>query len=212
MKYKVGDRVKFVKSIIYHTKAVKLGGIYIVKTIDNKNKQYLVSCENKHGEFFEEEELALAEYTYEDLKKSPIGTKITFEKGRVLIKVDNEEFTDIAGSRNINDLKNLQDNWFGGYYGKIIKIEEPTYGTVYEHKPEILDEVEKRYLSNVIRPFRGNIRFITKRRYWIDSTEYNDISICIKNNSNIILPKFKANNMYKGMKPEKEYGLEELGI
>lgn len=31
MKFKVGDRVKFVKSIIYHTKDVKLGECYTIQ-------------------------------------------------------------------------------------------------------------------------------------------------------------------------------------
>ena len=212
MKFKVGDRVRFVKSNMYHTRAVKLGGIYTVKTVENKTKQYLVNCENKHGEYFYEEELALAEYTYKDLEKASIGTKVTFEDGDVLIKTKKNYYENNKYYRDNTDLKGLKDNCGECLLGKIIKIEETEYQTVYESKPEILDEVEKRYLSNVIRPFRGNVRFITKRRYWIDSTEYNDISICINNNSNIILPKFKANNMYKGMEIEKTYTLEELGL
>lgn len=209
MKFKVGDRVRFVKSNMYHTRAVKLGGIYTVKTVENKTKQYLVNCENKHGEYFYEEELALAEYTYKDLEKASIGTKVTFEDGVILTKTEEDFYENDVFYRNNEDLKGLKDNI---NLGKIIKIEEPEYQTVYESKPEILDEVEKRYLRGVIRPFRGNVRFITKRRYWIDSTEYNDISICIINNSNIVLPKFIANKMYKGMEIEKTYTLEELGL
>lgn len=208
MRYKVGDRVRYIKYAIYHTSIVKENSIWEIIKVDAKNRMYFTLDETNHKEWFKEEELQKVEYTYEELKKSPIGTKVTFEDGDVLVKDDKDIFENSGYIRNILEL----DNFKSRILGKIIKIEEPEYLTVYESKSEILDEVEKRYLSNVIRPFRGNIRFITKRRYWIDSTEYNDISICIKNNSNIILPKFKANNMYKGMKPEKEYGLEELGI
>ena len=208
MRYKVGDRVRYIKYAIYHTPIVKENSIWKIIKVDAKNRMYFTLDETNHKEWFKEEELQKVEYTYEELKKSPIGTKVTFEDGDVLVKDDKDIFENSGYVRNILEL----DNFKSRILGKIIKIEEPEYQTVYESKPEILDDVEKRYLNNVIRPFRGNVRFITKRRYWIDSTEYNDISICINNNSNIILPKFKANNMYKGMEIEKTYTLEELGL
>lgn len=208
MRYKVGDRVRYIKYAIYHTPIVKENSIWKIIKVDAKNRMYFTLDETNHKEWFKEEELQKVEYTYKDLEKASIGTKVTFENGEVLVKDDKDIFENSGYVRNILEL----DNFKSRILGKIIKIEEPEYQTVYESKPEILDDVEKRYLNNVIRPFRGNVRFITKRRYWIDSTEYNDISICINNNSNIILPKFKANNMYKGMEIEKTYTLEELGL
>lgn len=208
MRYKVGDRVKYVKKIIHHN--VVTGGIFTITHIDENNKSFQYLAESKKGnkQWFKEEEIQKVEYTYKDLEKASIGTKLTFEDGEVLVKDDKDIFENSGYVRNILELNNFKSR----ILGKIIKIEEPTYETVYEYKPEILDEVEKKYLSNVIRPFRENVRFITKRRYWIDSTEYNDISICIINNSNIVLPKFIANKMYKGMEIEKTYTLEELGL
>jgi len=73
--------------------------------------------------------------------------------------------------------------------------------------PQILDDVERRYLSAVIRPFRGRVKYIKK----IDATceEY----ITIKVNVDwAYLPCFKKGAMYKGMEPNKEYTLEELGL
>lgn len=208
MRYKVGDRVKYVKKIIHHN--VVTGGIFTITHIDENNQSFQYLAESKKGnkQWFKEEEIQKVEYTYKDLEKASIGTKLTFEDGEVLVKDDKDIFENSGYVRNILELNNFKSR----ILGKIIKIEEPTYETVYEYKPEILDEVEKKYLSNVIRPFRENVRFITKRRYWIDSTEYNDISICIINNSNIVLPKFIANKMYKGMEIEKTYTLEELGL
>ena len=204
MRYKVGDRVKYVKKIIHHN--VVTGGIFTITHIDENNQSFQYLAESKKGnkQWFKEEEIQKVEYTYKDLEKASIGTKLTFEDGEVLVKDDKDIFENSGYVRNILELNNFKSR----ILGKIIKIEEPTYKTVYEYKPEILDEVEKKYLSNVIRPFRENVRFITKRRYWIDSTEYNDISICIINNSNIVL----ANKMYKGMEIEKTYTLEELGL
>ena len=212
MRYKVGDSVRYIKYAIYHTPIVKENSIWKIIKVDAKNRMYFTLDETNHKEWFKEEELQKVEYTYEELKKSPIGTKVTFEDGDVLIKIEEDQYYNNDEDeyfRNNENLKGLKDNI---NLGKIIKIEEPEYQTVYESKPEILDEVEKRYLRGVIRPFKENVRFITKRRYWIDSTEYNDISICIRNNSNIILPKFIANKMYKGMEMEKTYTLEELGL
>lgn len=215
-KYKVGDKVRVRKDLkanesygneTFMPEMKKFKGKKVTIAKVHGNRYYIREDKNKWN--YTDEMLERVEYTYEDLKKSPVGTKITFENGDILIKLEEDSYESRTSYRNNENLKGLKDNI---NLGKIIKIEEPEYQTVYESKPEILDEVEKRYLRGVIRPFKENVRFITKRRYWIDSTEYNDISICIRNNSNIILPKFIANKMYKGMEMEKTYTLEELGL
>ena len=82
-------------------------------------------------------------------------------------------------------------------------------------KEPILDEEEKKYLSAVIRPFRDRVKYITKCVY-TDNTSYISISTkSIKKNiilEGINLPFFETNIMYKGMKSDKQYTLEELGI
>ena len=138
MKFKVGDRVKFVKSIEIHSNKVKLGGIYKIKHVNSS--AFCTPYRVENGEWFGEEEL-LKEYTYEDLKKSPIGTKITFENGEVLVKDDDGDYSNKKRWRDDSDLKELKDRI--NTLGKIIKIEEPEYKTVYESKVEILDETEK---------------------------------------------------------------------
>lgn len=151
-------------------------------------------------------------YTYEDLKKSPIGTKVTFESGIILIKVDKENYKEIkeyGTTRYIELLKGLKDNWQFMNQGKIIKIEEPTYKTVYEHKEEILDETEKRYLKGIIRPFKEKVTYISKLHTREDK-EF--ISINLKNGDYIDLPLFKENTMYKKMIINKDYTLKELGL
>lgn len=79
-----------------------------------------------------------------------------------------------------------------------------------EHKEQILDEIEKRYLSAVIKPFRKNVVAITKKTACSDGArEYIVISV---HGSTIIFPDFNKNTMYKGMKMGKAYTLEELGL
>jgi len=75
-------------------------------------------------------------------------------------------------------------------------------------KREILDEVEKEYLSDVIRPFRDRVINIIK----IDNRIGIFIAIRIKDEESIDLPYLKNKNMYKGMEINKEYTLKELGL
>lgn len=204
MKFKIGDKVKFVKNIEIHSGRVKLGDVYKIK---NVNSSFCMPYRVENGEWFGEEEL-IKEYTYEDLKKSPIGTKITFETGAVLIKDAENYFENVYGCREIANLYNLKDNYSD--LGKIIKIEEPEYKTVYEYKPEILDEVEKRYLRNFITPFKDSIETI--RRLYSPTKEKDYIQIRYKDDRPTNFPYFESNTMYKGMELNKKYTLEELGL
>ena len=216
-KFKVGDKVKINKKIIsfkYGKGGVRSDVIGKIIGV-TENNEYYVDFPLAHCWHGLEKELELVEkkYTYEDLKKSPIGTKITFEDGKTLVKVRNDNindsFTDINAFRSIRDLKGLKDSWLEGYFGKIIKIEEPTYQTVYEANPEILDETEKRYLRGVIRPFRDRIKYICKLISAFGKYEYIEVDL---GNDTLVFPKFKPNTMYKRMKVDKKYTLEELGL
>lgn len=82
--------------------------------------------------------------------------------------------------------------------GKIVKMEK---------KEDILDEVEKEYLRAVIKPFRKRMTCIKKSRYF--NFEFIILNL---DNDGIFLPSFKKGKMYKGMKEDKEYTLEELGL
>lgn len=72
---------------------------------------------------------------------------------------------------------------------------------------EILDEKEKEYLSNVIRPFRGRVDCIIKKNF---ARDY--IYVHLNNDDSISLPFFEKGTMYKNMELNKKYSLEELGI
>ena len=77
-----------------------------------------------------------------------------------------------------------------------------------EYKEPILDEVEKEYLSNVIKPWREKTISIIKVRV----NEDDFISIRLKNGEKVNLPWFKKSTMYKGMEENRAYTLEELGL
>ena len=75
-----------------------------------------------------------------------------------------------------------------------------------EYKPPILDDVEKAYLSAVIKPFRERIecvkKIVFKRAF---------IKIFLEDEA-VALPYFEKDIMYTGMEEGREYTLEELGL
>ena len=97
-------------------------------------------------------------------------------------------------------------------------VEAGLPGTVFSgiaeiHK-SILTKKEKEYLSAVIKPFRDRILYIKKRE--TNQDEY--IRVVLNyyasevDDEVILLPSFKKGTMYKGMKIEEEYTLEELEL
>jgi hypothetical protein len=82
--------------------------------------------------------------------------------------------------------------------------------------PQILDDAERRYLKAVIRPFRGRAVFVKKIYHTGYTVGYEQIIIRVKSIATLIadipLPFFKKGEMYKGMKLNREYTLEELGL
>ena len=127
-------------------------------------------------------------FTKSDLKD---GDKCTLKNGQVI-------FVDKTSNYSFDSIDDVC----------IVKVERPVkYETLFEREEEILDETEKRYLSNVIKPFRDKVKAIEKVSY---AREF--IKIYIKEDEPTILPYFEKGTMYKGMKENKEYTLKELGL
>lgn len=80
-----------------------------------------------------------------------------------------------------------------------------------EYKPQILTDKEKAYLSAVIKPFRKEVKCISKIYYDIVS-HITYIRIDMLNRDFISFPLFEREKMYTGMECDKEYTLEELGL
>lgn len=78
--------------------------------------------------------------------------------------------------------------------------------------PQILDDVERRYLSTVIRPFRNRVEYIVKSSSWCNRDHccikvgFHDLSDDMK------FPLLREDDMYKGMELDRNYSLEELGL
>ena len=84
-----------------------------------------------------------------------------------------------------------------------------------EHVEHVLDDVEKQYLENFIRPFKNRVRNVTKRAY-LDGFTYLQLyinsSYSHKRGELINLPLFLQNKMYRNMKIGKKYTLKDLGL
>ena len=128
---------------------------------------------------------------------------------------------------NLNKLEIKLINTLSGYKIKVFCKDKIIYERIYlvktshkkitdffnwleqEYKPPILDDVEKAYLSAVIKPFRKDVECIVKYMF---SEEKEFLAISLHNGEEMILPNFIRRTMYKGMKLRKAYTLKELGL
>ena len=77
-----------------------------------------------------------------------------------------------------------------------------------EYKEPVLDEEERKYLSDVIKPFGHRVSYIVKK---LNGSGYY-IAIIVNNFDVMNLPYFTRNTMYKGMTVGRQYKLKELGL
>ena len=76
-----------------------------------------------------------------------------------------------------------------------------------EYVPKILDDVEKAYLSAVIKPFREEVETIEKTSF----SGYEQLQIS-DGDTIMAFPCFEKGTMYKGMEKDRDYTLKELGL
>ena len=81
-----------------------------------------------------------------------------------------------------------------------------------EHKEPILDDVEREYLSAVIKPFRNDVSAICKVCSAYEDREFIKILRFFGGINCTFLPDFEPGTMFKGMEPDRWYSLEELGL
>ena len=81
-----------------------------------------------------------------------------------------------------------------------------------EAKEPVLDDVEREYLSAVIKPFRNKVKNIVKIS-GIGKSKEQYIRIVLGELDFMNFPNFNKNTgMYKGMEADRLYSLEELGL
>ena len=79
-----------------------------------------------------------------------------------------------------------------------------------EYKEPILDDIEREYLSSVIKPFRKKISCIRKSKDPRKEKNYIKIEFC--DGDRMFFPNLSNDAMYKGMELDRNYTLEELGL
>ena len=115
----------------------------------------------------------------------------------------------------VNGKRGYVIKYEGERVGKIVPNSEKSFPDwagwlESEYVPQILDKKEKEYLAAVIKPFRKDIKYITKKDFVIKAKEY--LLIKMHDLSTAGLPLFEKETMYKGMEVNREYTLEELGL
>ena len=203
MKFKVGDKVRVIAKRYGH--GFNIGEIVKIEEISDRDYKCSSLKENELW-WMGEDEFTKVKFIKSDLKDGDIVTyrdgrkKIVFEdkfygsNHFVLLKYYTEDLKDIDGEEE-ND---------------IVKVERPVkYETVFERE-EVLDETEKKYLAEVIRPFRKRIQFIQKKKEITEINPY--IRIVCEDNDKLVFPYITDNSMYKGMEVNKKYTLKELGL
>ena len=75
----------------------------------------------------------------------------------------------------------------------------------------ILTKQERNYLLSIVKPFKEKVQHISK----LSSKDGESICIDIRydwEEDSIMLPKFAAGTLYKGMEIGKEYSVKDLGL
>lgn len=209
MKFKVGDRVRVVRCRL-HINCENNNTIRKIVNIEKKRDfpYELEDCD----EVFGEDELELVQekqFTKADLKDGDIviyrngGKRIVNKTANKIVHMEN--FSSL--SFNLCDFREDLTNTNGCEYD-IVKIYSAEYKMVFS-KEEILDEAEKKYLADVIRPFKSKVRSVCKMASIYSNKEFINIQL---RDENFTLPYFKKGTMYKEMQTGKRYTLEELGL
>ena len=104
----------------------------------------------------------------------------------------------------INNPKDVREVEF-----KNIKLEHFIEDRFVIFEKVTLDKKEVKYLEAVLKPFKDKVESIRK-----SASGFGDefIIINFKEQSGMFFPFFTKGSMYKGMKVDKEYTLEELGL
>lgn len=147
-KFKVGDKVRFIGNVAAHINSSALichkDDLIVNDILDNGDISVIWSSNGPYRYYkwnMATNEIELIEFTKADLQP---GDVVTLRSGDKLILNDEDELLDVFGERD-NSLAGLGDVgddlkyhsiWNGDSRNDIMKVERPTYHTVYERVEE----------------------------------------------------------------------------
>ena len=103
----------------------------------------------------------------------------------------------------------MEENGYGLTLGAAKRLAKDLNEIVDSCNDKILDNEEREYLGNIIKPFKNNKIIILKQRFSADKVQI----VIIVDNDFIKLPLFDINSpMYKRMEIGKYYTLQELNL
>lgn len=112
----------------------------------------------------------------------------------------------------------IAEEKFEEYFAELQDSSQKIFAELQDSLQKIFDcehpdlaEKERSYLFSIIKPFRDRVIYIGKFTEG-DDTDKSFIEIGIDEDLEIGLPVFPNNQMYLGMKEDKKYTLEELGL
>ena len=149
---------------------------------------------NKYNEIEIQTAKKLLEQGYKWIYRSSFGTLYAYQTKPLINEANYDIHCDLLCKSYVPIFQSVKS------YDEPVSLEAIVH-------PQILDDAEKRYLSAVIRPFRDRVEYIEKVD--VACEEYIHIQL---NKAWAFLPHFRTGTMYKGMKPNHGYTLEELGL
>ena len=159
---KKGSLVKVIEDGSSHS--YKKGDIVRIEEINGSIAPYRCSrIEDGLQQWVNEQDIELVKYTWEDFLKAPIGTKVTFEYG-MFVKYNETSNQFVSKNfylfyRDYEDFKDFEDK----VLGKIVKVEKPTYTTVYESKEIVMTEIEEMTLEEVCKELGREIKIVKEK-------------------------------------------------
>lgn len=238
MEFKAGDRVRCTRNIDSFNTKGKIGtvkrtnmlfaGVDFDEDVEGLGDIGL-GIEKGHGAIVKYEDLELIEentdtFTLDDLKvgylvelrdgsgnmvmESTTGKVLVDESGDWLnLNNYNNDFKFLDNNNNHLDIMKVYG--FSPYNNKTIKFTKEDRELFWERK-EILNDSEKEYLSNLIKPFRDSVTMI-KKLFSPTACKYY-IQIRYIDDTPTNFPYFTNKDMYKNMEVDRAYTLEELRL
>lgn len=213
-------------------KEIYSSNFYTIDFDENIKGEEIVDLNIKkgHGLNVCEEDLELIEenennkqFTLDDLK---VGYLVELRSGTICMVMESADMSILIDEKGTcisldgynNNLKHVNENinfdiikvyGFSKHETSTLKFFIEDRKLLWERK-EILNYKEKEYLSSFIKPFRNRVKYI--RKMFSQSRGEYYIQIRYKDDNPTNFPYFSNKDMYKNMKTDRRYTLEELGL